>query len=93
MPTNVLNLNDLDNLVRSFERTYNTTSVAMLQSKSVRSRIPEHDLLRWEAYVHHRARLRELSQHTHSKYLSHVEQRHSDSEKHRASSDPVAYAA
>jgi hypothetical protein len=91
MPTNVLNLNDLDNLVRSFERAYNTTSVTMLQNKSVRSRIPEHDLLRWEAYVHHRARLRELSQHTHSKYLSHVE--HSDSQKSHASGDSLAYAA
>ena len=92
MPTNVLNLSDLDNLVRGFEQKYAATSVAMLQNKSVREKVPEHDLLRWEAYVHHRARLRELSENTHSKYLSQLEAG-VDSEKHHVVSDQLAYAA
>jgi hypothetical protein len=92
MPTNVLNLNDLDNLVRGFEQKYAATSVEMLQNNSVRDRVPEHDLLRWEAYVYHRVHLRELSESTHSKYLSQLEAG-VDSEKHHVVSDQLDYAA
>src|SRR5579859_7182713 len=62
MPTTVLNLTDLDNIIRRFEKAYNVTSVAMLKDETVRSKISEDALLRWETYVEQRVRLRDLSE-------------------------------
>jgi hypothetical protein len=65
MPTTVLNLTDLDNIIRRFEQAYSVTSVDMLKDKAVRSKISEDVLLRWETYVNQRVRLRDASEQTH----------------------------
>lgn len=90
MPTTILNLNDLDHLIRGFEHAYHLSSVDMLKDNSARKRVPEDDLLMWEAYVHHRASLRELSERTHNAYLSKLET-HEKTSKHPV--DELAYAA
>jgi len=76
MPTTVLNLTDLDNIIRRFEQAYNATSVDMLKDEAVRSKISEDVLLRWETYVNQRVRLRDVSEQTHRDYLSNVEENH-----------------
>lgn len=92
MPTTVLNLADLDGLISRFEQKYHVSSLEMLKDASVRKRISEDVLLRWEAYVNQRIRLRELYQHTHSEYLSKLEVK-PKSGKSPASGDQVALAA
>lgn len=75
MPTNYLNLTDLDNRIRDLERRYEVTSYDMLKDSSVRSRIPEDALLRWETYVRQRVYLRDENNCRHSEYLNHIRAR------------------
>jgi hypothetical protein len=93
MPTTVLNLTDLDNIIRRFEKTYNATSVDMLKDEAVRSKISEDALLRWETYVEQRIRLRDLSEHTHRHYLSKVEADHRTGKSEPLSNQQDAFAA
>jgi hypothetical protein len=72
MPTTYLNLTDLDNRIRDLERQHGATSYDMLKDCSVRSRIPEDALLRWETYVRQRVYLRDLNNYRHSEYLNRI---------------------
>jgi hypothetical protein len=92
MPTTVLNLADLDNLISKFEQKYHVSSLEMLRNADVRKRISEDVLLRWEMYVDQRIQLREIYHHTHSEYLSKLEVR-PDSNKSPVPGDQVALAA
>ncbi len=83
MPTTVLNLTDLDNIIRRLEQLYQVSSVDMLKDEAVRSKISEDVLLRWETYVEQRVRLRDVSEQTHRCYLSDVEEDHRASKSER----------
>lgn len=72
MPTKYLDLADLDDLIRSFEREWKVSSLEMLMEPPVRSNIPEHVLLRWEAYIRQRIQLRENYEELRAGYLSHI---------------------
>jgi hypothetical protein len=106
MTMTMLNLTDLDNLVRSFEKLYGVSSVEMLRDESFRAKISEGVLLRWEAYVSQRSWLRESYDVTHKTYLSqlthesvkgsnskHDSRAKHESSKSAATSDVLAYAA
>jgi len=80
MPTTVLNLTDLDNRIRGFEQQYAVSSVDMLKEKSVRDRIPEDDILRWEAYIYQRVQLRDMYDQLRGDYLSRLPQSDSASD-------------
>ena len=69
MPTTVLNLTDLDNLIRRFEEKYGVSSLQMLTDASVRARVSEDVLLEWESYIHNLEALRELGVETRKNYL------------------------
>jgi hypothetical protein len=92
MPTTILNLADLDNLIAKFEQKYNVSSLQMLKDANVRKQIAEDVLLRWETYVGQRIQLRELYQHTHNEYLGKLKIE-PDSGRSQAPSDEVALAA
>jgi hypothetical protein len=99
MPMTMLNLTDLDNRVRSFEKLYGVSSVEMLRDDSFRARISEDVLLQWEAYVSQRVWLRESSDEMHREYLSRLTKESSKSRakyetsKSTATSDVLSYAA
>jgi hypothetical protein len=106
MTMTMLNLTDLDNLVRSFEKLYGVSSVEMLRDDSFRMKVSEDVLLRWEAYVSQRSWLRESYAETHRAYLSqlihepvesskikHESRAKHESSKSTATSDMLAYAA
>ena len=99
MTMTMLNLTDLDNLIRSFEKLYGVSSVEMLRDESFRSKVSEDVLLRWEAYVSQRVWLRESNDETHREYLSHLKHESNksrakhESSKSTATSDPLSYAA
>lgn len=90
MPTTVLNLTDLDNLIHRFETKYKVSSVEMLRDPSVRAKIAEDVLLRWEGYVCNRIALREIDEETRRHYLSNLGP---ESDKSHAPSDILALAA
>lgn len=83
-----LNLIDLDERIRGYEIQYRVSTVDMLSNPAVRDRIPEDDLLEWEAYVNHRISLREYYDRIHREYLQEVHPMN-----HRAKDDPTEYAA
>jgi hypothetical protein len=93
MPTTFLNLTDLDNIIRRFEKAYNVSSVDMLKDEATRAKISEDALLRWETYLEQRVRLRDLSEQTHRQYLSNLEEDHRASKSERLSHQQTAYAA
>lgn len=99
MPMTMLNLTDLDNIIRSFEKQYRVSSLDMLRDESFRSRISEDVLLRWEAYVSQRVWLRECYDVTHREYLGQLTHGSSkskakhESSKSKAASDVLSYAA
>lgn len=90
MPTTVLNLTDLDNLIHRFEEKYKASSIEMLRDQSVRAKISEDVLLRWESYVRNRIALREIDEETRKHYLSNLGPQ---SDKSDAPSDILALAA
>ena len=90
MPTTVLNVTDLDNLIHRFEGKYKVSSVEMLRDQSVRANISEDVLLRWESYVRNRIALREIDEETRKHYLSNLGPQ---SDKSDAPSDILALAA
>src|ERR1019366_6115550 len=92
MPTAYLNLTDLDNRIRDLESRYKVTSYEMLRDDSVRSRISEDALLRWETYVRQRVYLRDLNDHRHSEYLSHIRSKGKTS-KHEEQPDELVLVA
>jgi hypothetical protein len=69
MPTTILNLSDLDNLISDFEHQFGVSSLDMLKEQAVRRTIPEDVLLRWETYVFQRVNLRKVSEDLHREYL------------------------
>ena len=93
MPTTILNLTDLDNIIRRFEQQYQVTSLEMLKNTAVRSKISEDVLLRWETYVEQRIRLRDASDRTHRCYLSDVEEDHRGEKSGRRLNQQAAFAA
>jgi len=99
MTMTMLNLTDLDNLIRSLEKLYGVSSVEMLRDEAFRAKISEDVLLRWEAYVSQRVWLRESNDETHREYLSRLVQDSSksrakhESSKSKATSDALSYAA
>jgi hypothetical protein len=99
MTMTMLNLTDLDNLVRSFEKLYGVSSVEMLRNESFRAQVSEDVLLRWEAYVSQRVYLRESYDETHREYLSRLSHESAksrakhESSKSTATSDVLSYAA
>ena len=93
MPTTVLNLTDLDNLIRDFEQRYAVSSVDMLKEKSTRDRIPEDDLLRWETYVYQRVRLRDMYDQMRGDYLSKLPGPDSSADKSRKPASQLDLAA
>ncbi len=72
MPTTYLNLNDLDKLIEDLEQQWSAKSVDMLKDKSVRARVPEIVLLRWETFIKQRIVLREHDGRVRSEYLSRI---------------------
>lgn len=92
MPTIFLNLTDLDNLIRTMEKTWDTSSVEMLRNESVRERIPEDVLLRWETYIRQRIHLRDASEQLRADYLAGVP-RTTRSQRALTSKDQVDLAA
>ena len=92
MRTTVLNLTDLDNRIRDYENRFGATSVEMLQDESVRARISEDILLKWETYVRQRSYLREMNLDCHRTYLDHLRPAKQPT-KHRQEADDLAYAA
>ena len=89
MPTTYLNLTDLDKRIRDFESRYQITSYDMLRDDSARSRISEDVLLRWETYVRQRVYLRDLNDHRHSEYLSHIRSKGTTSKQEQQSNELV----
>jgi hypothetical protein len=85
------NLNDLDEVIRAYEKRYGISSVEMLKDSSVRSKINEDELLKWEAYLTQRRRLLDHNAEVHQHYLS--QQTASTSKKRAATYDPATYAA
>ena len=85
-----LNLADIEDLIRKFEKKYATSTVEMLSNPAVRTAISEDDLLEWEAYVHQRGSLREYYEQVHREYLQ-----NRGTQRHRkaADEDPTEYAA
>lgn len=92
MPTTFLNLTDLDNRIRDLENRYQTTSYEMLRDETVRSHISEDVLLRWETYIRQRVYLRDLNDHKHSEYLSHIRSK-GETSKREQQSNELVYAA
>lgn len=92
MPTTYLNLTDLDNRIRDLEHRHQVTSYDMLKDESVRSRISEDVLLRWETYVRQRVYLRDLNNHRHSEYLSHIRSQEKPAKRHEQP-DELVFAA
>jgi hypothetical protein len=92
MPTTYLNLTDLDNRIRNLEHRHRASSFEMLTDESVRSRISEDVILKWETYVRQRSHLRDLNDHEHSEYLSHISQKNK-SHKTNEDSDKLVFAA
>jgi len=72
VPTIFLDLADLDKLIHELETEWKADSIDMLRDQSVRSRIPEHVLLRWETYIRQRLYLREYDREIHADYLSRI---------------------
>lgn len=99
MTMRMLNLTDLDNTIRSFEKLYGVSSLEMLRDEAFRAKVSEDVLLRWEAYVSQRGWLREAYDTTHREYLSQLKQvqeksrAKQESKKATATSDVLAYAA
>jgi hypothetical protein len=92
MPTTYLNLTDLDNRIRSLENKHRASSFEMLTDESVRNRISEDVLLKWETYVRQQTQLRELNDHEHSEYLRHIGQK-DKTQKAPEDSDKLVFAA
>jgi hypothetical protein len=90
MPTTVLNITDLDNLIRGFETLYGISTLEMLKDASTRKKISEDVLLRWETYVRQRVLLREADAQVRSQYLAKVK---AESKKSPTPSDQVSLAA
>jgi hypothetical protein len=90
MSTTILNITDLDNLIRGFEHDYGISTLEMLKDTSARTKISEDVLLRWEAYVRQRVRLREMDAEVRSGYLATVRAK---SSKSPAPGDQVSLAA
>jgi hypothetical protein len=90
MSTTILNLTDLDNLIRSLEQKYGITTLDMLKDASARCKISEDVLLRWEAYVRQRVRLRDADAEVRGSYLARL---HSRSRKFPTPGDQVILAA
>jgi hypothetical protein len=78
--TTYLDLPDLDDLIRGLEKKWAILSMEMLVNPSVRAKIPEHVLLRWEAYIRQRLQLREHYEKLRANYLSHIPQSESGNE-------------
>ena len=93
MPTVVLNLTDLDNLVRKYEQKYATSSVDMLKEKSIRDRIPEDDIMRWETYIYQRVGLRDASDEIRGGYLARLPQSDAVCDKAPKHASELEYAA
>lgn len=99
MTMTMLNLTDLDNLIRSFEKLYGVSSVEMLRDESFRAKVSEDALLRWEAYISQRVFLRESNEEMHREYLSRLARESGksrakqESSKSTATSDALSYAA
>lgn len=72
MPTTYLDLTDLDNIIKGLEKRWRVESVDMLRDESVRARIPELVLLRWETFIRQRIMLRDHDQQVRAKYLSNL---------------------
>lgn len=86
-----LTLNDLDEIIRKYEEKYEASSVDMLKDASVRSRISEDELLKWEAYLTQRRRLFDHNAEVHRRYL---QARRGDRQTRTpAAYDPEKYAA
>ena len=90
MSTTILNITDLDNLIRGFEHDYGISTLEMLKDACARTKISEDVLLRWEAYVRQRVRLREMDAEVRSGYLATVRAK---SSKSPAPGDQVSLAA
>ncbi|HEY3973741.1 MAG TPA: hypothetical protein VGM18_12100 [Candidatus Sulfotelmatobacter sp.] len=90
MPTTVLNITDLDNLIRGLEDQYGISSLEMLKDTAARKKLSEDVLLRWETYVRQRLLLREVDAEVRSGYLAKVKAK---SKKSPTPGDQAALAA
>jgi len=72
MPTTHLDEADLNNLIADLENRWGAKSVDMLKDNSIRDRIPEIVLLRWETFIRQRIMLREHDGKVRSEYLSQI---------------------
>jgi hypothetical protein len=90
MPTTFLNLTDLDNRIRDLEQRYDATSYDVLTDGSVRERIPEDALLKWETYIRQRSYMRDLNDQKHSQYLGGIGHRDG---KEKEKTDELVFAA
>jgi len=90
MSITMLNLTDLDNIIRSFEKRYGLSSMEMLRNEDFRAKTSEDVLLKWESYVNQRVWLRDSYEETHREYLSQVRV---TEESNKSSNNAVAFAA
>jgi len=67
-----LSLNDIEEMIRGFERKYGLSSPEFFGSQEIKQRLPEDDVFRWEALIYHRVALKETYQDVHSGYLAHL---------------------
>ncbi len=67
----MLNLQDVERVIRAFERKYGISSVEFLKSVG-NQEVSEDDDFEWEAYLDHRRNLREIHEQLHRDYIERV---------------------
>lgn len=67
---NYVTLEEVENYIFRFEKRYGVSTSDYLKDQTVRSRIPEDDAFKWEAYIDHRRELQRISDETRREYLS-----------------------
>jgi len=65
-----LSLNDVEDMILSFERKYGVSSADFFRDDEIRGQIPEDDIFRWDALIYHRLALRDSNQEVRSGYLA-----------------------
>lgn len=69
-----LSLTELDDLIRSMEEKHGIRSADFLFDADLRSRLPEDDVFRWEAFLVHKRELERNQEEVRTRYLDKVTQ-------------------
>lgn len=89
----LLNLAELESMIRAFEEKYGLSSADFLRDAGRGVVISEDDSFKWEAFIDHRRELLRADEETHSGYLSDLRKPAKKQSKASPIDDVLALAA